>query len=52
MKVRPYIHVRLADGNRQFVDPVYAANGKLKPFYAVIDGTPSITTKACTTLAI
>ena len=38
MKVRLYLRVRLANGNRQFIDPVYAANGRLKPFYAVVDG--------------
>ena len=38
MKVRLYLRVRFADGNRQFADPVYAANGKLKPFYAVVNG--------------
>jgi hypothetical protein len=38
MKIRLYLRVRLANGNRQFIDPVYAANGRLKPFYAVVDG--------------
>lgn len=38
MKVRLYIRVRLADGNRHFVEPVYAANGKIKPFYGVVNG--------------
>lgn len=40
MKVHLYIRVRLSDGNRQYVDPVYAANGKLKPLYAVVEGKP------------
>jgi integrase/recombinase XerD len=40
VKVHLYIRVRLSDGNRQYVDPVYAANGKLKPLYAVVDGKP------------
>ena len=38
MKVRLYLRIRLANGNRQFIDPVYAANGKLKPLYALVDG--------------
>ena len=40
MKVRPYIRVRFANGNRQFADPVYTANGKIKPFYTVVNGSP------------
>jgi len=38
MKVRLYLRVRLPNGNRQCVDPVYAANGKLKPLCAFVDG--------------
>jgi hypothetical protein len=40
VKVRLYIRVRLQDGNRPFVDPVFAAYGKLKPLYAIIDERP------------
>jgi hypothetical protein len=40
VKVRLYVRVQLSDGNRQYVDPVCAANGKLKPLYAVVDGKP------------
>jgi integrase/recombinase XerD len=40
VKVRLYIRVRLANGKRQYADPVFAANGKLKPSYAVVNGNP------------
>jgi len=36
----PSIPVRLSGGSPQYVDPVYAANGKLKPLYAVVDRKP------------
>jgi len=38
MKVRLYLRVRLADGNRKYTDPLYAANGRVKPFYALVNG--------------
>jgi integrase/recombinase XerD len=38
--VRLKIRVRLSDGSRPFLDPVFSANGKLKPLYAVVNGTP------------
>jgi integrase/recombinase XerD len=38
--VRLKIRVRLPDGSRPFLDPVFSGNGKLKPLYAVVDGTP------------
>ncbi len=38
MKVRLYVRIRLSDGTRQYADAVYAANGKLKPKYAAVDG--------------
>src|SRR5580704_12615121 len=37
--VRLKIRVRLSDGSRPFLDPVFSANGKLKPLYAVVNGT-------------
>ena len=40
MKVRLYLRVRLDNGTRQYVNPVYAAHGKLKPFYASVGGKP------------
>jgi integrase/recombinase XerD len=40
MKVRIKIRVRLSDGTYPFLDPVLSANGKVKPFYAVVDGKP------------
>ena len=45
MKVRTYLRARGADGDRQYVDPVYAAPGRPKPWYAVSNGmaTPGIT---------
>ena len=36
--VRLKIRVRLPDGSRPFPDLVIAANGKLKPSHAVVDG--------------
>jgi hypothetical protein len=32
--------VRLSNGSRAYVDPVFSPNGKLKPLYAVVDGKP------------
>jgi hypothetical protein len=40
MKVRIKIRVRLSDGTYLFLDPIDSANGKLKPFYAIVDGKP------------
>lgn len=37
MQVRLYIRVRLASRKRVFAHPAYAANGRIKPLYAVID---------------
>lgn len=36
-KVRLYLRLSL-NGTRQFFEPVYAANGKLKPLVAIVDG--------------
>jgi integrase/recombinase XerD len=38
--VRLKIRVRLSNGSRTYVDPVFSPNGKLKPLYAVINGKP------------
>jgi integrase/recombinase XerD len=38
--VRLKIRARLPDGSRPFLDPVFSGNGKLKPLYAVVAGTP------------
>jgi hypothetical protein len=38
--VRLKIRVRLSNGSRAYVDPVYSSNGKLKPLYAVVNGKP------------
>src|SRR5271154_6042760 len=38
--VRLKIRVRLSNGSRAYVDPVYSSNGKLKPLYAVVKGKP------------
>ena len=38
--VRLKIRVRLPDGSRPYLDPVFAANGKLKPGYANFDSIP------------
>jgi len=40
VKVHLYIRVRLSNGTRQYLDPVYAANGKLRPLYALVAGNP------------
>ena len=36
--VRLKIRVRMSNGGRAYVDPVFSPNGKLKPLYAVING--------------
>jgi len=47
MQVRLYIRVRLATGKRVYADPAYDTNGRIKPFYAVIDvETPILPGKA------
>jgi hypothetical protein len=38
--VRLKIRVRLSNGSRAYVDPVFSPNGKLKPLYGVINGKP------------
>ena len=40
MSVKVYIRIRREDGIRQYTNPVYSANGKLKPFYAIVSGNP------------
>jgi hypothetical protein len=44
--VRLKIRVRLANGSRAYVDPVFSSNGKLKPLYAVVNGKPASELKA------
>jgi integrase len=39
-KVRLYLRVPLPDGSRRYLDPVWAANGKLKPHWAMVGGVP------------
>ena len=39
-KVRLYIRVRLPNGSRPFLDPVFSANHKLREGWAVHQGTP------------
>jgi hypothetical protein len=34
------IRVRLSNGSRAYVDPVFSFNGKLKPHYALVDSKP------------
>jgi hypothetical protein len=38
--VRLKIRVRLSNGCRSYVDPIFSSNGKLKPLYAVVNGKP------------
>jgi hypothetical protein len=40
MSVRLYTRIRLENGSRQYVPPVFSANGKPKPFYALTKGKP------------
>jgi hypothetical protein len=43
MMIRLYVRLRLPNGTRRCADPVFAANGKLKPFYVRIDHQPQHT---------
>lgn len=36
MQVRLYIRIRLTSGKRIYANPAYAANGRIKPFYAIV----------------
>jgi hypothetical protein len=38
--VRLKIRVKLPNGSRAYVDPVFSPNNKLKPHYGLIDGRP------------
>jgi hypothetical protein len=38
--VRLYLRVKAADGKRQSLEAVFAANGKVKPGYALLQGQP------------
>ncbi|MGA2650434.1 MAG: tyrosine-type recombinase/integrase [Terracidiphilus sp.] len=40
MKATLYIRIKLESGKRSFVKPVYAANRKLKPLYAIVNKKP------------
>ncbi len=40
MKAHLYIRIKMQDGSRSFCEPVYAANRKLKPGYAIVKGKP------------
>ena len=40
LKAKLYIRVRLDNGRRVHVDPVFAENQKLKPLFALINGKP------------
>jgi hypothetical protein len=39
MSVKLYLRIRLEDGTRNYCNPTISANGKLKPFYAMVGGT-------------
>jgi hypothetical protein len=47
MKVRIKIRVRLADGAYPFLNPVFSANGKLKPQYAIVNGNAEHHPEGC-----
>lgn len=38
--VRLKIRVKLPNGSRAYVEPVFASNNKLKPLYGLVDGKP------------
>ena len=38
--VRLKIRVKLRNGSRAYVDPVFSSNNKLRPLYALVDGKP------------
>jgi len=38
--VRLKLRVRLPDGSRPYLNPIFSGNKKLKPGYAVLDGKP------------
>ena len=40
MKAHLYIRIKMQDGSRPFCEPVYSANRKLKPGYAIVKGKP------------
>jgi len=39
LKVKLYIRIKQSDGNRPYCEPVFAANQKLRPGYALVNGT-------------
>jgi integrase/recombinase XerD len=41
LRVRIKMRVKLANGSRAYVDPVFASNGTLKPFVALVGGKPT-----------
>lgn len=45
--VRLKIRVRLEDGSYPFLEPVFAANGKIKPLYALVEGAPKHHPEGC-----
>jgi hypothetical protein len=48
--VRIKLRVRLPDATRPYLNPVFSANKKLKPGYALVDGKrPSTSPTAITT---
>jgi integrase/recombinase XerD len=40
LQARLYLRVRLTDGSRPYLDPVYQENKKLRPLYALCNGEP------------
>src|SRR5438132_14029220 len=41
LRVRIEMRVKLPNGSRACVDPVFASNGTLKPFVALVGGKPT-----------
>jgi hypothetical protein len=39
-KVKLYVRIVRPDGSRTYAPPVYAANRRLRPGYALVDGQP------------
>lgn len=41
-KVSLKIRIKTTDGTRRYATPVFAANGRLKPLFAIVGGKPEL----------
>ena len=46
-KVALLIRIKFADGSRSYCKPVFSANGKLKPLFALVSGKPEYHSEGC-----